>query len=59
MKVCRFSVLTQIAVMLLTVGKFTASEGATVEKLVVSYGSLGGTHAPLWLAKEARLFEKQ
>ena len=59
MKVCRFSVLSLITLTILTVGKFAAGEAAAFEKLVVSYGSLGGTHAPLWLAKDARLFEKQ
>jgi ABC-type nitrate/sulfonate/bicarbonate transport system substrate-binding protein len=34
------------------------SATAAFDKLVVSYGALTGGQAPLWLAKEARLYEK-
>ena len=33
-------------------------EGAALEKIVVSYGSISGTQAPVWVAKEKGLFEK-
>jgi ABC-type nitrate/sulfonate/bicarbonate transport system substrate-binding protein len=33
--------------------------GATLESLNASYGAISGTMAPIWIAKEARLFEKQ
>ena len=32
---------------------------ATAEKINASYGAISGTMAPIWVAKEARLFEKQ
>src|SRR5438034_10755651 len=31
---------------------------ATPEKINASYGAISGTMAPIWVAKEARLFEK-
>jgi len=35
------------------------SEGAALEALKAGFGSISGNQAPLWIAKEARLFEKQ
>jgi NitT/TauT family transport system substrate-binding protein len=35
------------------------SEGAAFEALKAGFGSISGNQAPLWVAKEARLFEKQ
>jgi ABC-type nitrate/sulfonate/bicarbonate transport system substrate-binding protein len=35
------------------------SEGAALEALKAGFGSISGNQAPLWVAKEARLFEKQ
>lgn len=35
------------------------SEGAGPEGVKVGFGSISGNQAPLWVAKEARLFEKQ
>ena len=32
--------------------------GATLEKINASYGAISGSMAPIWVAKEARLFEK-
>lgn len=34
-------------------------QAATLEKLNASYGAISGSMAPIWVAKEARLFEKQ
>ncbi len=34
-------------------------EAATLEKINASYGAISGSMAPIWVAKEARLFEKQ
>ena len=34
-------------------------EAATPEKINASYGAISGTMAPIWVAKEARLFDKQ
>jgi ABC-type nitrate/sulfonate/bicarbonate transport system substrate-binding protein len=33
-------------------------EGAPLEKITVSYGSISGTQSPVWVAKEKGLFEK-
>ncbi len=33
-------------------------EGAALEKITVSYGSISGTQSPVWVAKERGLFEK-
>ena len=33
-------------------------EGAALEKIVVSYGSISGTQSPVWVAKEKGFFEK-
>jgi NitT/TauT family transport system substrate-binding protein len=33
-------------------------EGAALEKITVSYGSISGTQSPVWVAKEKGLFEK-
>lgn len=35
-----------------------ASEGAGLEKINVSYGSISGTQSPVWVAKERGFFEK-
>ena len=35
------------------------SEGADFEALKAGFGSISGNQAPLWIAKEARLFGKQ
>ena len=35
------------------------SEGAAFEALKAGFGAISGIQAPLWVAKEARLFEKQ
>ena len=38
---------------------FSASAyAATPEKIHASYGAISGSMAPIWVAKEARLFEK-
>ena len=34
-------------------------QAATPEKINASYGAISGTMAPIWIAKEARLFDKQ
>src|SRR5262249_48023932 len=34
-------------------------QAATREKINASYGAISGTMSPIWVAKEARLFEKQ
>ncbi len=34
-------------------------EGASLEKIDVSYGAISGSMAPIWVAKEARIFKKQ
>jgi hypothetical protein len=36
----------------------TSVQAATLEKLHASYGAISGSMAPIWVAKEARLFEK-
>jgi NitT/TauT family transport system substrate-binding protein len=36
---------------------FTA-QAATLEKITASYGAISGSMAPIWVAREARLFEK-
>ena len=42
------------------IAAFTAvAEAAAVEKINASYGAISGTMSPIWVAKEARLFEKQ
>src|SRR4029450_6368118 len=33
-------------------------QAATPEKINASYGAISGSMAPIWVAKEARLFEK-
>jgi ABC-type nitrate/sulfonate/bicarbonate transport system substrate-binding protein len=39
---------------------FPASgDAATAEKINASYGAISGLMAPIWVAKEARLFDKQ
>ena len=35
------------------------SGAAALESVKVGFGSISGNQAPLWIAKEARLFEKQ
>jgi ABC-type nitrate/sulfonate/bicarbonate transport system substrate-binding protein len=35
-----------------------ARAAATPEKITASYGAISGTMAPIWVAKDARLFEK-
>ena len=34
----------------------TSVQAATLEKLHASYGAISGSMAPIWVAKEARLF---
>ena len=34
-------------------------QAATAEKINASYGAISGSMAPIWVAKEARLFDKQ
>jgi len=34
-------------------------QAATLEKINASYGAISGSMAPIWVAKEAKLFEKQ
>ena len=36
-----------------------AQVGAAAEKINASYGAISGSMAPIWIAKEARLFDKQ
>ena len=38
---------------------FPAPGAATAEKINASYGAISGSMAPIWVAKEARLFDKQ
>src|SRR6266568_6177510 len=35
------------------------AQAATAEKINASYGAISGSMAPIWVAKEARLFDKQ
>src|ERR1043166_5525606 len=51
--------LRLVAAVCLIEGCFAAPEAATVEKINASYGAISGSMAPLWVAKEAKLFEKQ
>ncbi len=46
--------------MILAFGSYNeALEGASSRQLNVSYGAISGSMAPIWMAKEARFFEKQ
>ena len=41
-------------------GPFPApTDAAAAEKINASYGAISGSMAPIWAAKEARLFDKQ
>ena len=42
----------------LSFGTFSHVQAATPEKITASYGAISGTMAPIWVAKDARLFEK-
>ena len=37
----------------------TYGDAATAEKINASYGAISGSMAPIWVAKDARLFDKQ
>ncbi len=37
----------------------TALQGAPLERITASYGSISGTQSPVWVAKEKGLFEKE
>jgi NitT/TauT family transport system substrate-binding protein len=37
---------------------FASVQAAAAEKINTSYGAISGSMAPIWVAKEARLFEK-
>ena len=55
--VARLAIVSTVCVSL---GILAASgRAATVEKINASYGAISGSMAPIWVAKEARLFEKQ
>jgi NitT/TauT family transport system substrate-binding protein len=52
--------LTILATVFVLLGLFlSSSNAAAAEKINASYGAISGSMAPIWVAKEARLFEKQ
>jgi len=44
---------------ILALSPLTSSSLSAADKITASYGAISGTMAPIWIAKEARLFEKQ
>ena len=51
---------TIVSTVCLLIKVFSASvQAATPEKINASYGAISGSMSPIWVAKEARLFEKQ
>lgn len=53
------AIVTILAVVFLEEFFSKPLEGATLEKINASYGSISGTQAPVWVAKEKGFFEKQ
>jgi NitT/TauT family transport system substrate-binding protein len=52
--------LAQAATLCVSIGISSAPlQAATLEKINASYGAISGSMAPIWVAKEARLFDKQ
>jgi NitT/TauT family transport system substrate-binding protein len=49
---------TAVAVFIAIALSFANSPAATLEKVNASYGAISGSMLPIWVAKEARLFEK-
>jgi NitT/TauT family transport system substrate-binding protein len=47
-----------LAVLILSVTSAAPVHAATLEKINASYGAISGSMAPIWVAKEAGLFEK-
>ena len=45
--------ISMVALLLMNVAPLSAAD-----KITASYGAISGTMAPIWVAKEARLFEK-
>jgi ABC-type nitrate/sulfonate/bicarbonate transport system substrate-binding protein len=54
----RHLVLTA-ALWILALSLLISSSLSAGDKITASYGAISGTMAPIWIAKEARLFEKQ
>src|SRR2546430_12521375 len=55
-----FARLAIVSTVCVSLGILAASgRAATVEKINASYGAISGSMAPIWVAKEARLFDKQ
>ena len=58
-----FSWLYRIETVLILFGLVTVSAvpvpAASLERVNASYGAISGSMAPIWVAKEAQLFEKQ
>jgi NitT/TauT family transport system substrate-binding protein len=49
-----------VSTLCVSIGVLSAAlQAATPEKINASYGAISGSMAPIWVAKEARLFEKQ
>jgi NitT/TauT family transport system substrate-binding protein len=49
-----------IAAFILSLGLVSApTKAIALEKITASYGAISGSSAPIWVAKQARLFEKQ
>jgi ABC-type nitrate/sulfonate/bicarbonate transport system substrate-binding protein len=44
---------------ILALSPLTSSSLSAADKITASYGAISGTMAPIWIAKEARMFEKQ
>jgi NitT/TauT family transport system substrate-binding protein len=54
-----FERITILWIFLSVIGRFSNPlQAATLEKVNASYGAISGSMAPIWVAKEARLFEK-
>jgi NitT/TauT family transport system substrate-binding protein len=51
--------LTIIWTVFALLGSFPAPGAAAAEKINASYGAVSGSMAPIWVAREARLFDKQ
>src|SRR5947199_9241731 len=55
--VARLAIVSTVCVSLGTLA--ASGRAATVEKINASYCAISGSMAPIWVAKEARLFDKQ
>src|SRR5689334_19140494 len=53
----RLSILVAIAA--LATGAGSALSAAPAEKIVIGWSAISGSHAPVWITKEAGLFEKE